>query len=402
MSSSCLPELLTRVNFPLYNVGVLSPRHIIVGGGGVKNGFVRIYEIFELSHNGRNTEAESVCRHETGEFAVMNLTTGRYKEADQSNVVAVGQDDKCQTFRVQMTRQKISQPNGATKQNGPQSSVQTRLIFKVTALKSVQTDFNMPEPYQKVCRISPDGSLLATGGDDGFLRIWTFPDLFRAHEVEAHEKEIDDLDFSPDNAKILTVSKDRSATVWDARKGKKHAVLGWDPPGSAKYMFKRARFARVEGSNKNYKIFSISNPVGASKPPSYLQRFDGKTCLMEQLVSFSGSLSALAVSDNGHYVATGSMFDGTIEIFVAFNLQRLKRVEKAHSTFVTGLEFLPSGESSDVIRGFNDCSVVSISVDHQICIHHVPQMRKMSMVLAFFIMAGILICVFILCSYLGL
>ena len=47
MSVDGLPELLTRVDFPLYTVNVFSPRHIIVGGGGgaaktgVKNGFVR-------------------------------------------------------------------------------------------------------------------------------------------------------------------------------------------------------------------------------------------------------------------------------------------------------------------------------------------------------------------------
>ena len=34
----------------------------------------------------------------------------------------------------------------------------------------------------------------------------------------------------------------------------------------------------------------------------------------------TGALSALAVSDNGNFVATGSMFDGTIEIYIAFNL----------------------------------------------------------------------------------
>ena len=34
-----------------------------------------------------------------------------------------------------------------------------------------------------------------------------------------------------------------------------------------------------------------------------------------------GSLSALAVSDNGNFVATGSMFDGTVEIYIAFNLK---------------------------------------------------------------------------------
>lgn len=34
----------------------------------------------------------------------------------------------------------------------------------------------------------------------------------------------------------------------------------------------------------------------------------------------AGALSALAVSDNGNFVATGSMFDGTIEIYIAYNL----------------------------------------------------------------------------------
>jgi hypothetical protein len=68
-------------------------------------------------------------------------------------------------------------------------------------------------------------------------------------------------------------------------------------------------------------VFTISNPIGASKPPSYLQRWDGKTFSLEQAVARQGSLSALAVSDNGTYVATGSMFDGAVEIYIAFNLQ---------------------------------------------------------------------------------
>ena len=43
-----MPELLCRVNFPLYNVNMISPRHVMLSGGGgaantgVRNGFVSI------------------------------------------------------------------------------------------------------------------------------------------------------------------------------------------------------------------------------------------------------------------------------------------------------------------------------------------------------------------------
>ena len=58
------------------------------------------------------------------------------------------------------------------------------------------------------------------------------------------------------------------------------------------------------------------------------------------------------------------------------SFQCLKKVEKSHSTFITGLEFLPTSEEADVIRGFSDASVVSISVDHQICVHHIPRLSE--------------------------
>ena len=68
----------------------------------------------------------------------------------------------------------------------------------------------------------------------------------------------------------------------------------------------------------------------------------------------------------------------TLKVLTKSNLslQCLKRVEKSHATFITGLEFLPTSEEADVIRGYSDASVVSISVDHQICVHHVPRLSK--------------------------
>ncbi len=251
-------------------------------------------------------------------------------------------------------------------------------------------------------RVSQDNKLLLTGGDDGFLRVWTFPDLNPVHEIEAHKKEIDDIEFSPDSSKAVSISKDARALVWDVKKGKKHAEMGWDPPNKVKYLYKRIRFGRIDGDAKRYKVYTIVNPVGASKPPSYLHRWDPKSFTIEQGVPIYGALSALAVSDNGNFVATGSMFDGTVEIYIAFSLAKVKRVDQSHSTFITGLEFLPTTPDTDAIRGYSDASVVSISVDNQVCIHHIPKLKTLSLTTASVLIFIFLLLIFTFCSFLGL
>ena len=62
------------------------------------------------------------------------------------------------------------------------------------------------------------------------------------------------------------------------------------------------------------------------------------------------------------------IIQGIVDIYTSFNLTRVKRVRNAHSTFITGLEFLSSSDTAAVVRGFREASVVSISVDHQVSV----------------------------------
>eukprot|EP00088_Acartia_fossae_P040725 TRINITY_DN4244_c0_g1_i11.p1 TRINITY_DN4244_c0_g1~~TRINITY_DN4244_c0_g1_i11.p1 ORF type:complete len:349 (+),score=41.90 TRINITY_DN4244_c0_g1_i11:150-1196(+) len=330
--------------------------------------------------------------------------------------VAAGHKQYCQIYSITLGRERhVSESSGLRHRsmNGappntnlqPNSHNQERkIVFHVEPLKQVQIDFSPKEPWGKVVRISPNCKLLASGGDDSNVRIWSFPDLSKVHEFTTHDKEIDDIDFSPDSLKVASISKDRRAIIWDIKKGKKHAELGWEPANNLKYMYKRIKFGCVEGDCKKYKVYTISNPIGSSKAKAYLHKWNSQSYTVENFVASQQGIvfSALAVSDNGNFVATGTMMEGIVEIFASFNLSLLRRVTNSHSTFITGLEFLPTSEESAPCRGFSDASVVSISVDHQVCIHHVPRLNTISSFWALLLIVAVLFATFTLCSYLGL
>ena len=167
----------------------------------------------------------------------------------------------------------------------------------------------------------------------------------------------------------MSVSKDGCAFVWSVKDGAKLTQLEMKMEGAAaKYLFKRCRFTASESEGQRGRLLTIANPVGGGKNAmSYLQLWDTSSFLLRASVPHSLSLSAMAVSPCGRFVATGSMFDGHVNIYTVFNLQLVKHVERVHSNFITGLEFVPchtiAGQS---ITGDSEAAVISISVDNQV------------------------------------
>lgn len=419
MTETDKAELLCRVDFPLYAATMISPRHILLAGGGgaantgVKNGF----EIFEITHNGDHSIGESVTRYVSGEFSIMTASGSRPGTSNNNEIlVAAGQNEFCQIYSLSLARKESERSpsslrhrhtNGApgnSQQQPTPVEEEVQLVYKTQMLKKVQIDFNKSEPYGKVVRISPNGRLLASGGDDGHVRVWSFPELNKVHDFQTHEKEVDDVDFSPDSSKLGSISKDKRAIIWDVKKGKKHAELGWEPPQGFKFMFKRIKFGCVEGDFKKYKVYTISNPMGSSKVPSYLHRWNAQSYTVEGSVKcrYGNALSALAVSDNGTFIATGTMSEGIVDIYTSFNLKKIKTVKNSHSYFITGLEFLPTGEESAPCRGFSEASIVSISVDRQVCIHHIYSQPTVSTYWAMLMIVFVLVATFMFCNFIGL
>jgi WD40 repeat protein/serine/threonine protein kinase len=62
---------------------------------------------------------------------------------------------------------------------------------------------------------SPDGRWIASGGLDGWLKIWDANTREPLSPFKAHERQIRCVAFSPDGRRLATASWDRTAKIWD-------------------------------------------------------------------------------------------------------------------------------------------------------------------------------------------
>ncbi|XP_077495300.1 guanine nucleotide-exchange factor SEC12 [Amblyomma americanum] len=463
MAPSKSGELLARVNFPLYSINAITERHILVTGGGGKSrtGIPNKIEIYELVPTKTTCKAEPVTRYSTGDCAIMNSTIFFHK-GRKSFALAAGADEHCRIYTMRyclledcqeeeaeskserdrrgssssLRRRRRSESTSSSKDHGegdrpekvengavsngvvhepadtakpePDSNANSvRIGFSIRPDTSFQTDFSpKQEPFQKVVRFAPEAEMLFTGGADGCLRAWKYPEYKMVYKIQAHEDELDDLCISPDETKVVTVSRDGHGYIWNAKDSEKVCELLFTPPGnsSEKYIFRACRFGIVEGDKSNYRLFTISNAAVRKKPASrcYLAKWDMRRNVPERIrATGTDVLSCLAVSEDGRFVGVGHL-SGAVEVYIAFSLQRLYRAEHAHNIFVTGVEFLKSCDETRRLAGNYDASLISISVDNHIVAHHIPYPATMGIMGLLAMFVGVILMVYLLMDFIGL
>lgn len=447
-------ETVANLNYPSYAIVSMTGRHIVVGGGGgaAKTGIMNQFDVFELYHDGKQTVGERVLSHDVGDYCITNMAGWAEnpksgKDESPSFMLSVGLEEKCDLIKLTQTIKSMETEEDSTevqaknekgqhkairkrrgsernaeegttiareeteKERKRRKSVNTTLrgekyfsfiVEKISSTETVSKKQAEEEPYQKCCRVSADHKLLVTGGTDGHVRVWGLPGMTKVKDVKAHEKEVDDLDIKPDGKQIVSVSKpSRECFVWNVKDGKKLIQVALQTNG-VKYKCFRARYGTVEANPAKTRLFTISNPVTGTKNPSIVAKWCGKSYTQEKTQNLTGSLSSLALSDDGRFLATGTM-GGTVYILVAFSLQKLQTIEEAHSMFVTGLEWLPTNDAeSQMIRGYTDASVLSISCDNSLKIHHIPKPGMVPVWIVAVLAAIVLFCAFLFASFLGL
>jgi len=85
--------------------------------------------------------------------------------------------------------------------------------------------------------LSIDGRLMATAGDDHYVRIWDAKTGGLLHEFLAHDDWVRGVAFSPISDRIVTAGQDGQIKIWNLASLRTPTLLGDKVPGARKLVF---------------------------------------------------------------------------------------------------------------------------------------------------------------------
>lgn len=393
------PTELYRAPFPLYTVRLHPRRGLAItagGGGAAKTGIGNGVHFLQLEQIGGRLSASLLHCHDTETRATMSM-------ALSGDFIAAGQDHSCHILRLSVREGDAGGEDAAEEKGprrrkgaGPAERGETRSgggEVTVESLHRVRTDFS-PDALQKAVRFSADGTLLVTGGADGFLRLWEFPSMKKALEFKAHDGEIEDITLGPDN-KVVTAGRDLQCRVW--QRDQLVTGLQWNEnlPGtpSTAYRYQACRFGAVQDGCGALRLYTVQVPHKRERrpPPCYLTKWDGGTFL-PLLTRPCGSevISCLSVSDSGTFLGLGTV-TGSVAVHIAFSLQRLYYVKEAHGIVVTDVAFVPESEHGRELLAGNEAALLSVAVDSRCKLHLLPARRSLPVWLLLLLCAALIV-----------
>ena len=141
---------------------------------------------------------------------------------------------------------------------------------------------------------SPDGTRLASGGDDTTVRLWDLTNADEPMTLQKHTSWANVLAFSPDGGMLASGSTDKTVQLWDTTTGEPLATFTGHINGITALAFSPDGTTLVSGSADGMIRFWNTQ----TRAP-LADRITGHTQLMQAATFFEGSSTLASVAFNG-------------------------------------------------------------------------------------------------------
>ncbi|CAN6477696.1 unnamed protein product [Victoria cruziana] len=212
-------------------------------------------------------------------------------------------------------------------------------------LKSSDKNLNELEDagQQIALTFNLEGSMLASGGEDGHVRVFKWPSMEMIFDQPNAHECVKDLDFSPDGKLLVSLGDSGPCRIWDLASSAAVASLSRDKGEN----FGFCRFSRLFDS----KVLYMTTKKGEH---AYILTWDtGSWKRITEKRIVQNPVSAFNISPDGKLLAVGTA-EGDILIADALFMRVQKKVKGAHLVFVTALEF--SHDSRALVSASGDSS----------------------------------------------
>lgn len=218
-------------------------------------------------------------------------------------------------------------------------------IFPADGSDSLPVTFRGHKDSLYSAVLSPDGTILATGGYDSAIKLWDAVSGKELRTLEGHNGAVFELAFRPDGKVLASASGDRTVKLWNVATGerldtlkesqKELYTLAFSPDGSrlaAAGVDNRVRVWRItpeakEGTNPLLEsVFAHETPIlrlvwsadghtiATCGEDRLVKLWNAETLMIRQtLPKQSDWASGLAISAKGDSLAVGRV-DGSLEI----------------------------------------------------------------------------------------